>query len=196
MTVRRLYLGCSLAALSAVSLLGVLPTSAQTAGDSSSNTGDAASNVETVTVTGSRISIQGYEAPTPVTVVNAEKLDRDSYLNIDQALVQLPSVGLSATQSNGVGAADLSQGDAGLSTVNLRNLGVDRTLVLFDGQRVVSSNLLDATEDIVLEVAGCINKLKAMTKIIVIFKGPNMLLWNKQIISCKHQGNWIFFSHC
>ena len=148
MTVRRLYFGCSLAALSAVSLLGSVPANAQATPDNSSNAGGTSSGVETVTVTGSRISIQGYEAPTPVTVVNTEQLQRDSYLNIDQALVQLPSVGLSATQSNGVGAADLSQADAGLSNVNLRNLGVDRTLVLFDGQRVVSSNLLEGGVDL------------------------------------------------
>ena len=95
-----------------------------------------AEGVEAVTVTGSRIAIEGYQQPTPVTVINAQQMQRDSYVNIDQSLVQLPSVGVSATPSNGVGAANLSQADAGLSTVNLRNLGVDRTLVLFDGQRV------------------------------------------------------------
>jgi outer membrane receptor for ferrienterochelin and colicin len=35
-----------------------------------------------------------------------------------------------------------ARGDAGLDTISLRNLGISRTLVLFDGQRVVSSNLL------------------------------------------------------
>ena len=53
----------------------------------------------------------------------------------------MPSVGVSATPDNGVNSGDLSQGDAALSVVNLRNLGIARTLVLFDGQRVVSSNI-------------------------------------------------------
>ncbi|HZQ39769.1 MAG TPA: hypothetical protein VFA87_03210, partial [Rhizomicrobium sp.] len=61
MTFRRLMLGSSFVAMSAVSVLGASPAAAQ-------NAGEASANVEAVTVTGSRISIQGYEAPTPVTV--------------------------------------------------------------------------------------------------------------------------------
>ena len=156
-TTRRLYIGCSVVAMSTMSsLLGTLPTSAQAAGESSSN-------VETVIVTGSRISIQGYQQPTPVTVVNATDLQRDAYADLDQSLVQLPSVGVSATLTNGVGAADLSQGDAGLSTVNLRNLGVERTLVLFDGQRVGSSNLLRGGVDLNLLPPELISRVDIVT---------------------------------
>ena len=97
MMLRHLYIGCSVAAISAVSLLGIVPANAQAAGDNSPS-------VETVTVTGSRISIQGYEQPTPVTVISAADLDRDAYTDLDQSLVQLPAVGISGTLSNGVGA--------------------------------------------------------------------------------------------
>lgn len=124
---------------------------------------ESAPGVEAVTVTGSRISIQGYTQPTPVTVVDTAQLQRDSYLDIDQSLVQLPSVGVSATLSNGVGAADLSQADAGLSTVNLRNLGVNRTLVLFDGQRVGSSNLLEGGVDLNLLPSQLISRVDVVT---------------------------------
>jgi iron complex outermembrane recepter protein len=156
MMLRHLYIGCSVAAISAVSLLGIVPANAQAAGDNSPS-------VETVTVTGSRISIQGYEQPTPVTVISAADLDRDAYTDLDQSLVQLPAVGISGTLSNGVGAADLSQGDAGLSTVNLRNLGVDRTLVLFDGQRVGSSNLLEGGVDLNLLPSELVSRVDVVT---------------------------------
>ena len=42
----------------------------------------------------------------------------------------------------------LSKAISGLDTVNLRNLGVNRTLVLFDGQRVVSSNIFGGGVDL------------------------------------------------
>lgn len=95
---------------------------------------------ENVTVSASRISIQGYEAPTPVTVIGVEQLQRDAKVDIGDAIRELPSVGISDSPGNGSHSGNSSQGDAGIDTVNLRNLGVVRTLVLFDGQRVVTSN--------------------------------------------------------
>src|SRR5256885_10101281 len=102
-----LFRSSSLAAMGAVSFLGILPASAQGAGA-------GAPNVEAVTVTGSRISIQGYEAPTPVTVIGAEQLARDAHMNIMDSIIQLPAVGLSETPNNSRLSADLSQGDAAL----------------------------------------------------------------------------------
>ncbi|HET7084748.1 MAG TPA: TonB-dependent receptor [Rhizomicrobium sp.] len=99
-----------------------------------------ANNVESVVVSSSRISIQGYEAPTPVTVIGAAQLQRDAHVSIGDSIRELPSVGSSDSPSNGSHSGNAAQGDAGIDTVNLRNLGVIRTLVLFDNQRVVSSN--------------------------------------------------------
>jgi iron complex outermembrane receptor protein len=97
-------------------------------------------NVESVVVSGSRISIGGYEAPTPVTVVDLEKLDSNAYANITDDVRQLPQVN-SPPASFGVSQGAASPGTAGANLLNLRNLGINRTLVLFDGQRVVNSNL-------------------------------------------------------
>ena len=99
-----------------------------------------AQNVENVTVSASRINIQGYEATTPVTVIGAETLQRDAKVDIGDAIRELPAVGQSDSPANGSHAGNASQGDAGIDTVDLRSLGVVRTLVLFDGQRVVTSN--------------------------------------------------------
>ncbi len=100
----------------------------------------SAQEAEQVTVSASRISIQGYEAPTPVTVIGLESLQRDAKTSIGDAIRELPSVGISDSPGNGSHSGNASQGDAGLDTINLRNLGVVRTLVLFDGQRVATSN--------------------------------------------------------
>jgi outer membrane receptor protein involved in Fe transport len=156
-----LLAGGSVAALAVMVVLGT--TCAAHAQTAAATPAESAPSVESVTVTGSRISIQGYSQPTPVTVVDVTQLQRDSYLDVDQSLVQLPSVGISATLSNGVGAADLSQADAGLSTVNLRNLGVNRTLVLFDGQRVGSSNLLEGGVDLNLLPSQLISRVDVVT---------------------------------
>jgi outer membrane receptor for ferrienterochelin and colicin len=85
-------------------------------------------------VAGSRISIQGYEAPSPVTTIGLEQVNRDAPMNIVESITKLPSVGVSETPNNGNVTGDLSKGDAARSVVNLRNLGIARTLVLFDGQ--------------------------------------------------------------
>src|SRR6185437_6038953 len=101
----------------------------------------AAPATESVEVSASRIQIQGYEAPTPVTVIGAAQLQRDAKVNIGDAIRELPAVGgRGDSLANGSHSGNSSQGDAGLETVDLRGLGVVRTLVLFDGQRIVTSN--------------------------------------------------------
>ena len=96
--------------------------------------------MESVTVSGSRITIGGFQAPTPVTVVDTEKLDQNAYANITDDVRQLPQVN-SPPASFGVSQGAASPGTAGANLLNLRNLGINRTLVLFDGQRIVNSNL-------------------------------------------------------
>src|SRR6185437_2351127 len=97
-------------------------------------------DIEQVVVSASRVTIAGYQQPTPVTVVGAAQLEKDAYANIADAVRELPQVQsppTSFSQSQGSG----SPGNAGLNLLNLRNLGNTRTLVLFDNQRVVISNL-------------------------------------------------------
>src|SRR4051812_5395100 len=96
---------------------------------------------EAVTVSASRIQVQGYDQPTPVTVIGVEQLNRDAKVDLGDAIRELPAIGgRGDSPSNGAHSGNASQGDAGLDTVDLRGLGVVRTLVLFDGQRVVTSN--------------------------------------------------------
>src|SRR3954469_1191036 len=98
-------------------------------------------STEAVTVSASRIQVQGYDQPTPVTVIGIEQLNRDAKVDLGDAIRELPAIGgRGDSPSNGSHSGNASQGDAGLDTVDLRALGVVRTLVLFDGQRVVTSN--------------------------------------------------------
>jgi outer membrane receptor protein involved in Fe transport len=100
-----------------------------------------AQQTENVTVSASRIQIEGYSQPTPVTVIGVEQLQRDAKVSIGDAIRELPAIsGRGDSPSNGSHSGNSSQGDAGIDTINLRGLGVVRTLILFDGQRVVTSN--------------------------------------------------------
>lgn len=95
-------------------------------------------NAETVVVSASRISIAGYTAPTPVTTVSASSLTSQANLNLGASLRELPSMGNVLTPEQGSNAASSNSGALGISNVNLRNMGSNRTLVLFNGQRAVS----------------------------------------------------------
>ena len=97
----------------------------------------AAEAAETVVVSASRISIAGYTAPTPVSVVDSGQLQQAANSDIGETLRQLPTMG---TAQSPVAATEGNAGNSGavgISSVNLRNLGVTRTLVLIDGDREV-----------------------------------------------------------
>lgn len=121
-------------------VLTPLPVLAQTPAPAAAKA-DEAPDEAAIIVTGSRISAAGYTAPTPVTVVGEEIILRDARATIGDTIRELPAVGASASPNNTSGAGNIVAGVTGLDTVNLRNLGVTRTLVLFDGQRVVQSNV-------------------------------------------------------
>jgi len=94
-----------------------------------------------IIVTGSRIATTSYRQPTPVMIVNEAQIERDAKASIGDTIRELPAVGTSSSPNNGVGANNIVGGVTGLDTVNLRQLGVNRTLVLLDSQRVVQSNI-------------------------------------------------------
>jgi outer membrane receptor protein involved in Fe transport len=94
---------------------------------------------EEIVVTGTRVVRDGYQAPTPLTVVGIEELLQAPTENLADFVNDLPSVSNSTTpQGSGTSA---SSGTAGVNTINLRALGSSRTLVLLDGQRSVGSTL-------------------------------------------------------
>jgi iron complex outermembrane receptor protein len=94
-------------------------------------------DVEQVTVTGTHIVRDGYQAPTPVMVLDSEYIKATAPTNIADAVTQLPSVVGSTTNQNT--NQSFSAGQNGVVTINLRNLGATRTLVLLDGMRSVPS---------------------------------------------------------
>ena len=97
-------------------------------------------DIENVVVSASRITIAGYTQPTPVTVVSEAQIAQDAYSNIADSIRQLPQV-TSPPGSYSTAQTQVSMGTAGTNAVNLRALGVTRTLVLLDGQRLVPATI-------------------------------------------------------
>jgi len=103
---------------------------------------DAAAGLDEINVTGSRIQRTGMQTPTPVTSVSAADLSNMAPGNLIQSLNQLP-VFFGNTTTNAPGNFFTSPGAGNL---NLRGLGPNRTLVLLDGRRVVSSTRYGGTD--------------------------------------------------
>jgi len=101
-----------------------------------------------VTASSSRLGRQGFDAPTPTTTLSAEDLSIGARPNVAAALNDLPyfRAGVSP-QTTGTNT------DAGSAPVDLRGLGVNRTLVLIDGRRFSSTNDLNTIPTIMVKSA-------------------------------------------
>jgi iron complex outermembrane receptor protein len=94
--------------------------------------------VQDVVVTGSRIDLLGFEAPTPTSHVTRPDLETGGRANVAAALNDLPQFrGTISPQTSGTNTS------AGMAPVDLRGLGINRTLVLLDGRRFSSDNDLN-----------------------------------------------------
>lgn len=134
--------GLLLTGVSAMTLLAAPAAYAQTTPDTAQDTAvevpqdttPQTAQDETIVVTGSRIRSATLTSPSPLQAVTAETIQHTGATNVQDALTQIPAVGI-PSQTRVSNAGDTNPG---LATVNLRNLGTDRTLVLIDGRRTVA----------------------------------------------------------
>jgi iron complex outermembrane receptor protein len=94
-----------------------------------------AQDAQRVEITGSRILSINAESPAPIQVLTAEDIAASGVTNVQDLLLKNPTFGVptfSRTNSNFLTSS------AGVSTIDLRNLGIARTLVLINGRRVVA----------------------------------------------------------
>jgi outer membrane receptor protein involved in Fe transport len=85
--------------------------------------------IEQVIVTGSRIPQPNIEGTSPVTVLGAQEITFEGTQQVEDLINNLP-------QAFADQGGNISNGASGTATVNLRNLGADRTLVLVNGRRL------------------------------------------------------------
>lgn len=96
-----------------------------------------------IVVTGSRIVRSGFQTPQPLTVISQKELETQSPTNnLADFVNTLPALAGSTRPANS--RLNLSSGQAGINSLNLRNLDSatgTRTLVLIDGRRSVGSTI-------------------------------------------------------
>jgi len=139
----------SLETVSMLALLVSLPgiaAAAEAERGASDGEGESAATEDdgAITVTGTRLQTSGFDAPTPVSVINEEQLQRAAPTRISDFVNQLPALAGSNTPRTNKGL--IGNGIVGANLLNLRNLGVSRTLVLLNGKRVTPTTLTGAVD--------------------------------------------------
>jgi iron complex outermembrane recepter protein len=103
--------------------------------------------VERIEVTGSRIKRTDLEGVAPVSVITAEEIELSGFSNVEEVLQA------SVANAGRTIEGNESSWTQGASTINLRGMGANRTLVLINGKRVPqypaatggSSNFVDTS---------------------------------------------------
>jgi outer membrane receptor protein involved in Fe transport len=126
--------------LASTFMVGAMAASPAMAQETVANDATAEAEETSITVVGSRIQRKDLESTSPVTVVSSEEFRLTGAVNVEQVLNTLPQVLPGFTGfSNNPGNGNV--------TLNLRNLGATRTLVLVNGRRWMladTSQLVDA----------------------------------------------------
>lgn len=118
--------------ISSAMILGTASAYAQSAPDTSQKESGSQS-LETIVVTGSNIRRVDLETANPVVTIDRETIQKTGKLTLGDLMQALPAV----TGGNSNPTVN-NAGGGGSSSVGLRGLGAERTLVLIDGHRTVS----------------------------------------------------------
>ena len=113
-------------------------------------------DVQRIEVTGTRLPSLSVEGPSPITVINAQDIRFDGVRKTEDLLNNLPQV--FADQGG-----NISNGATGTATVNLRNFGADRTLVLVNGRRLPAGSPLAYAADLNQIPAPLIQRVEVLT---------------------------------
>ncbi|WP_447725754.1 TonB-dependent receptor domain-containing protein [Sphingomonas koreensis] len=97
-----------------------------------------------IVVTGSRIRRPDLESTVPIASIKSDDIYNQANTNLGEALNNLPQLRSTYAQQN----PGLGIGVAGLNLLDLRGLGVNRTLVLVNGRRHVPSDLQNSAASV------------------------------------------------
>ena len=176
--------------LGAVAAVGGLPAMAQ-------EQPAKAAEVETVTVTGSRIPQPQIESASPVTSIGAEALQQTGVTRVEDLLNTLPQVA-------GQYGAGVSNGATGEATVSLRGLGANRTLVLVNGRRLMPGDPTqngNAAPDLNQIPAGLVERVDLLTGGASAVYGADAVagvvnfVMNDHFQGVRFEGNYNFYEH-
>jgi iron complex outermembrane recepter protein len=89
--------------------------------------------IQEIVVTGSRIATPSLESVSPITAMSSDEIKETGTTRVEDLLNSLPQI--VADQGSG-----LSMASNGTATVNLRGLGIQRTLVLINSRRLMGGD--------------------------------------------------------
>ncbi len=109
-----------------------------------------------IVVTGSRIPTQNLTSSSPLTVVSSQEAKLEGATNVETLINNLPQAFADYTEG-------ASNGASGTATVNLRNLGNVRTLVLIDGKRLMPADPALPVADLNVIPAALVDHVEVVT---------------------------------
>ncbi|HEY1614593.1 MAG TPA: TonB-dependent receptor [Rhizomicrobium sp.] len=113
-------------------------------------------SIETVVVTGSRIPQAGLYSVSPVDVVGRQEIELENTTHLETLLNNLPMVSADQGQFQ-------TNTTTGTATVNLRDLGSKRTLVLIDGTRLMPGDPTQPEADLNQIPATLVDHVEVLT---------------------------------
>src|SRR4051812_11759067 len=147
-----------------------------------------------IVITGSRIPQPNLTSTSPVTVVNSQEIRLSGTTRTEDVINALPQV--TASQ-----AGNLSNGSTGTATVNLRNLGVTRTLVLINGRRLQPGDPISSAADLNAVPATLIDRVDVLTGGASSVYGADAVagvvnfIMNTRFEGIRLDGQYSFFQH-
>lgn len=146
-----------LAGASVVAMMLAAPVHAQTAPVAAEEAADEGA----IVVTGSRLKRDpNATSPLPISTVNAEQLRASGNTDVSATLRTIPALLASGTVADSL---ERGGGGVGQATLNLRQLGSNRTLVLVDGYRHVSGVAGAQTVDVATIPRALIDRVDVLT---------------------------------
>ncbi len=150
--------------------------------------------LQRVEITGSRIKTIDTEGQSPIVVLTAEQIKSEGIRSVEALLNNLPQVFADMGSS-------VSNGSTGTATVNLRNLGASRTLVLVNGHRLPSGSPLDEAADLNQIPVAMISRVEVMTGGASAVYGADAVagvvnfIMKNNFEGVEFQGNYSFYNH-
>ena len=115
---------------------------------------------EKITVTGSRLRRDSFSVATPLATMDRDAIEDAGIGSLSDILIdELPQLAEGFSNSN----SQSSVSGTGLSTVDLRNLGTNRTLTLIDGRRTVSNSYSGNYVSLSTIPSGMVDRVEVIT---------------------------------
>lgn len=148
------------ALLGACYLAGPHALAQQTEPTTPDSTAPETDETERIQITGSRLRRDSFNMATPLVTIDRQSISDSGLGSLSEILIdQTPSISESSSNTN----TQSSVQNTGLSTINLRDLGTDRTLTLIDGRRVVSNSYSGNFVSLSTIASGMVDKVEIIS---------------------------------